>query len=86
MARWPRSGCSETGHLRPARFGNLDGFRFELSFMTDKNLKKENAVVGAIVDRALYLLTYTGTAIQYFAKYLRDFEEIVSSIKIRKAS
>jgi hypothetical protein len=54
--------------------------------MTDKNLKKENAVVGAIVDRALYLLTYTGTAIHYFAKYLRDFEEIVSSIKIRKAS
>jgi len=73
-------------NLRPARFGEQDGFRFELSFMTDEGLKKEGAVVGAVVDKALYLIIYTGAAMHYFPKYSPDFEEVVSSIEIRKTS
>jgi len=71
-------------NLRPASFGDRDGFRFELSFMTDEGLKKEGAVVGAVVDKALYLIVYTGAAIHYFPKYSPDFEAIVNSIKLGK--
>ena len=44
------------------------------------------AVIGAVVDKALYLIIYTGAAIYYFPKYSPDFEEVVSSIEIRKTS
>jgi len=71
-------------NLRPAQFGSVGGFRFELGFLNEDGLKKEGEVIGAIVDQSLYLIIYTGTKIHYFPKYAREFEDIVSSIKIQK--
>jgi hypothetical protein len=71
-------------NLRPAAFGGMDGFRFELGFMNEDGLKKEGVVVGTIVDEALYLIVYTGAKIHYFPKYSGEFEALVESIRIRK--
>jgi hypothetical protein len=70
--------------LRPAQFGNLEGFRFELGFMNEDGLNKEGVVIGTIVDQSLYLIIYTGTKIHYFPMYASEFDNIVSSIKIQK--
>ncbi len=72
-------------NLRPAQFGTLDGFRFELDFLNEDGLKKQGAVIGAVVNESLYLVIYTGTRIHYFPRYADEFENIVSSIRIRKA-
>ena len=64
----------------------MDGFRFELGFMDENGLKKEGAVIGTVADESLYLIIYTGVKIHYFPKYSREFETIVSSIKIKKSS
>lgn len=71
-------------NLRPTKFGNLDGFRFELDFLNEDGLRKEGAVIGAVVDQSLYLIIYTGAKMHYFPKYAREFEDIVDSIKIQK--
>jgi hypothetical protein len=74
----------EAKNLRPANFGSLDGFRFELAFLNSDGLEKDGAIVGVISDQSLYLIIYTGTRIHYYPRYAGQFEEIVSSIKIRK--
>jgi hypothetical protein len=74
----------EARNLRPAPFGSVEGFRFEIGFMNEDGLRKEGAVVGAVVDQALYLIIFTGTKIHYFPKYAPEFEHIVGSIQIRK--
>ena len=75
----------EARNLRPADFGSLDGFRFELTFLNSDGLKKDGAVVGTIVDQSLYLIIYTGARIHYYPKYAKEFEKMVSSISIRKS-
>ena len=73
----------EAKNLRPAPFGSLDGFRFELEFLNENGLKKRGDVVGTVVDEALYLIIYTGAAIHYFPKYHDEFEGIINSIKVK---
>jgi len=74
----------EARNLQPARFGSAEGFRFELDFMDADGLNKKGVVVGTIMDEALYLIIYTGTRIHYFPKYAREFEDIVSSIELKR--
>jgi hypothetical protein len=73
----------EARDLRPAPFGSEQGFRFEVGFTDENGLHKEGAVVGAIVDEALYLIIYTAAKLHYFPKYRDEFEGIVNSIRIR---
>ena len=73
-------------NLRPAPFGSINGFRFELEFMNDDGLKKNGSVIGTVVDESLYLIIYTGASIHYFPKYAQEFEAIVSSIRTKMAS
>lgn len=73
----------EAKNLRPAPFGSLEGFRFELEFMSERGLKKQGAVIGTVVDQSLYLIIYTGAAMHYFRMYLDEFEAIVDSIQVK---
>jgi hypothetical protein len=54
--------------LRPYKFGNHPGFRFELSFLSKEGLEYEGFVVGAIKDDKLYLICYSGTRQYYYPK------------------
>lgn len=72
-------------NLRPAAFGDVDGFRFEVGFLNEDGLEKEGVIVGTVFDQTLYLIIYTGTRIHYFRQYAPEFERIVSSIKTRKS-
>jgi hypothetical protein len=76
----------EAKNLRPAPFGTLEGFRFELEFLSDKGLKKQGAVIGTVVDESLYLIIYTGAAMHYFPKYHDEFEAIIRSIKVQNSA
>lgn len=75
----------EARNLRPASFGGLDGFRFEVGFRNTDGLEKESAVVATIHDQSLYLIIYTGIKIHYFPRYAGEFENIVQSIRLNKA-
>ena len=68
--------------LRPAPFGVLDGWRFELSFLDADGLEHDGIVVGAIAKEKLYVIIYTGARRYYFPKYRGYFESIVASVQL----
>ncbi len=71
---------AQTIHLRPFKFGNHPGFRFELSFLSQEGLEYDGFVVGTIKDDKLYLICYTGTRQYYYPKYKESVEKIIASI------
>ncbi len=74
----------EAKNLRPAPFGSLQGFRFELAFLNEDGLEKNGVVIGTIAADSLYLIIYTGARLHYFPKYAGEFETMIASIEIRK--
>ena len=72
-----------TGGLRPAKFGGVDGFRFEYAFVDQADeVERKGIAVGAIHRGRLYLLFYHGARIHYFGKNLPEVEEIIRSAKL----
>ena len=71
---------AQTMHLRPFKFGDHPGYRFELSFLSQEGLEYEGFVVGTIKDDKLYLICYTGTRLYYYPKYKEYVEQLIASI------
>jgi len=68
--------------LRPAPFGALRGFRFELSFATESGLEKRAACLGAITpDGRLHLIVYEGAAEYYFGQYQDSVAALFGSVR-----
>jgi hypothetical protein len=70
-------------NLRPARFGTLSGYRFDLSFRSKEGLERKGIVIGTIHEKCLYLIIYTGAKEYYYPKYKEEVERIISSIQIK---
>lgn len=73
----------ETKNLRPIRFGNHDGFRFEFEYVTKEGLEKSGVVVGSVVEERLYLIAYSGARAHYFANHRDHVEKIIASIQMK---
>ncbi len=74
----------EATNLRPEEFGNVQGFRFEMTFVSNEGLEEQGFVVGAVMNERLHLIIYTGTKAYYFPKYRDDVERIIRSIEMPK--
>jgi len=81
LARFGASEVAATG-LRPAPFGPLAGFRFELAFLAADGLAKRGAAAGAISGDDLLLALYTGASAHYFDKLGAEFDAIVAAITV----
>ena len=79
-----RAGAGEVqaSKLRPARFGSIPGFRFELSFLTSDGLEKNGLAAGAVIEDKLYLILYTGARLHYYPKYWDHVEQLLVSIEM----
>jgi hypothetical protein len=76
------AGEVETAALRPAPFGALDGFRFDIAFLSGDGLAYRGAALGAVGDDGrLHLILYTGTRQHYFAAHLEAAEAIFGSVE-----
>lgn len=73
---------SVTG-LRPAKFGDGDGFRFEFTYALEDGLEREGFAVGAVRAEKLYLIVYSGTKLYFYGKHKADAEAIVASARLR---
>ena len=67
--------------LRPMSFGNLEGYRCELSYLNSDGLAAEAMAAGTIHSEKLYLILYTGTRIHYFSRYKPQVERLFDSIR-----
>ena len=72
-------------NLRPARFGDLDGFRFDYTSVTKDGLERAGFAVGTVQHGILYMAYYTGAKIYYFEKYKPDAERIIQSIRFNNS-
>ena len=81
---WSLFGASKirTTGLRPAKFGNADGFRFELAFVWADGVEGEATAVGVVIKQRLQLIVYSGTRLYYFGKYRLIVDRLVESIHI----
>ena len=73
-------------NARPASFGTAQGFRFEVSYATSDGVKREALVVGAVLERRLYVIAYDGTALHHFDRYRPEVEQILASIRLTGTS
>ena len=73
----------DTANLRPAKFGTADGFRFDMSWVTQVGLEMQALVAGAVVKGKLHLIIYSGTRAHYFPKYRDDVERVLDSIRLQ---
>ena len=72
----------QAANLRPAKFGRLSGFRFDISFLSREGLERAGMVIGVIHKDKLYLIVYTAAREYYFPRYKGDVEQIFASIRV----
>ena len=68
--------------LAPARFGTVDGFRFEVDMLSGNGLELSGLILGAVLKGRLYLITYTGARAHYFPRYKELVERLLASIQL----
>jgi hypothetical protein len=76
------SAVIQSRDLRPAKLGNVDGFRFEVDFTLKDDVDRELSAVGTVKDGKLYLIAFQGTKLYHYGKYLPDFEQIVATAQL----
>ncbi len=81
-----RAGASQvtTVNLRPFAFGSLDGFRFEMDYVSGQGLDYKAIVAGAPdpARERLYLILFTAAAPHYAPTYTPEVEKILASIEL----
>ena len=79
-----RSGAVdvEATGLRPAKFGTMNGYRFELSMLTPEGLIKRGLAIGAIEENKLQLIVYLAAGLYYYDKYRDEAESIFASVQV----
>lgn len=68
-----------TQGLKPAKFGEQNGFRFEVSYFTQQGLLKHGDVLAAIKDEQLYLMIFTAAKTHYYQAQLPEVEQLFQS-------
>jgi hypothetical protein len=81
-----RGGAVEfrTISLQPRPFLGANGFQFDYEHLDDDELWRRGRVVGAVIDKRLYLIMLDATKLHYYDATLPDFEAIVASARLRR--
>ncbi len=74
----------EARNQRPEEFGNVQGFRFEMTFVSNEGLEEQGFVVGAVMNEQLHLIMYIGVGAHYYPKHKEHVERIIQSIKMQE--
>ena len=72
----------ELKSLRPQKFGSIDGFGFDIEYLTGDGVEARALVAGAVNDSTLYMIVYTGTRLYYFDRYLNEAKAIIDSVEL----
>ena len=84
IALLERFGANQVkaNNIRPAKFGSVDGIRFEFSFLTENGMDSDGMVAAAEIDGELFVIAYTGAREYYFPKYKDQVERLIASIEL----
>jgi hypothetical protein len=71
--------------LRPVPFGSVQGFRFDLTFLTQDGLQMRGTAVAAQRKGKLDLILFVAPAEYYYERYAPTVEKVFASIKVPDA-
>lgn len=73
--------------IEPATFAGAQGVRFTYSFTVQgEEVRRHGEATGAIISGRLYLITYEGPALHYFARDIDRFRAIVAQARVTTAT
>jgi len=67
--------------LRPAKFGDVPGFRFSFEMLAEDGLEYDGIALGTVRNGALHLILYKGTRLYHYPKYAGTVQRLVDSIR-----
>jgi hypothetical protein len=79
-----RAGAARVAaqQLRPVRFGDREGLRFELSYLASSGLEMRGLVAACVLERRLYLIAFAAARGHYHAQAAPQVERILESIQL----
>jgi hypothetical protein len=69
--------------LRPAKFADTDGFRFEMSLVGKDEIDREATAIGTVRNGRLYLIFYQGARLHHYGLRQAQAERIIQSAKFQ---
>jgi len=72
----------KASNIEPARFGGVDGFKFDFAFTPKDEVERSGVVYGAVKDKKLYVIFYVGTKLYHFGLRLPNAMKTIESARI----
>ncbi len=82
VARHFQTTIAEGRNLKPQPIGGGAGFRFETRMLGRDEVERHGVFVGTIRRGKLYGAWFQGAKLHYYARYLPDFDRMVSSARL----
>jgi len=71
-----------TSNLKPVPFGNQQGFRFDLAYLTSTGLKMKGTALATQPDGKLDVILFAAPEEYYFGRYEPTVDKVFSSVTI----
>lgn len=81
LVRSTKSSLASIKNLRPAEFGGVPGFRFDIDYVTRDDVERSGSVAGAVRNGKLFLIFFQGTRIYHYGRYKSEADRIVASAR-----
>ncbi len=82
-ARLVDTTLTNTRDLRPAKFADADGFRFEMSMVGKDEVDRVGSAAGTVRNGRLYLIFYQGARLHHYGLRQAQAERIIQTAKIQ---
>ena len=80
---WSREFTSfETSNIKNYKIGDVEGVSFDIKSQNELGLNYKGFAIVGIKDNKFYSIYYIATEMEFYDKYKKEAEEIISSIKI----
>jgi len=82
MAQVSTTTIAKGSNIQPVKFGDLDGFQFDFNYATKDEVDRQGIGYGAVKDKKLYLIFYSGAKLHHYSLRLASATKIMQSAKI----
>ncbi len=68
--------------MGPAKFGDINGFRFDFTYLNTDGLRNRGFGIGGIHEDKLYMIIYGASNLHYYGKHIDTVERLVQSLQM----
>jgi len=82
FAQFGGTTLAQASNVEPARFGGIEGFKFDFAYTPKDEVERRGVVYGAVKDKKLYLIYYAGTKLYHYGLRLPNAMKTIESARI----